>query len=61
MNKDQIKGTAKDLAGKVQVKTGEAIGSKSQEAKGMAKEVEGKAQKDLGDAKETVKNSTRKS
>ncbi len=60
MNKDQVKGTAKEVAGKVQEKTGEAIGSQNQKAKGMAKEVEGKAQKGLGDAKDTLKDSSRK-
>ena len=60
MNKDQIKGGLKEVAGKVQEKTGEVVGSKSQQAKGMAKEVEGKAQKGVGDAKETLKDAGRK-
>ncbi len=55
MNKDQVKGTAKEVAGKVQEKTGELVGSKTQQAKGMAKEVEGKAQKAAGDVKDAVK------
>ncbi|BCT68759.1 CsbD family protein [Nitrosospira sp. NRS527] len=56
MNKDQVKGTAKDIAGKVQEKAGNLTGSKEQEAKGLAKQVEGKTQKKVGDAKETVKD-----
>jgi uncharacterized protein YjbJ (UPF0337 family) len=56
MNQDQIKGTAKDVAGKAQKNVGEAIGSTEQEAKGLAKEVEGKTQKELGDAEETLKD-----
>lgn len=56
MNKDQVKGGLKEAAGKVQEKTGELVGSKSQQAKGMAKEVEGKAQKSVGDAKATLKD-----
>ena len=56
MNKDQVKGGLKEAAGKVQEKTGELVGSKSQQAKGMTKEVEGKAQKSVGDAKETLKD-----
>jgi uncharacterized protein YjbJ (UPF0337 family) len=56
MNKDQVKGTAKDIAGKVQEETGNLTGSKEQEAKGLAKQVEGKTQKKVGDAKETVKD-----
>lgn len=57
MNKDQVKGPVKEAAGKVQEKTGEVVGSKTQQAKGMAKEVEGKAQKAAGDVKDAVKKS----
>lgn len=57
MNKDQVKGTVKEAAGKVQEKTGELVGSKTQQAKGMAKEVEGKAQKAAGDVKDAVNKS----
>ncbi|MEO8997343.1 MAG: CsbD family protein [Nitrosospira sp.] len=56
MNKDQVKGTAKDIAGKVQEEAGNLTGNKEQEAKGLAKQVEGKTQKKVGDAKETVKD-----
>ena len=56
MNKDQVKGAAKDVAGKVQQKTGEAIGSSEQQAKGLAKQGEGKVQKTVGDAKEVTKD-----
>ncbi len=60
MNKDHVKGAIKEAAGKVQEKTGELVGSKSQQAKGMAKEVSGKAEKKVGDAKETLRDSERK-
>ncbi len=60
MNKDQVKGTVKDAAGKVQEKAGDLVGSTSQQAKGMQKQAEGKAQKQLGDVKEAVKDSARK-
>lgn len=56
MNKDQVKGAAKEVAGKVQKKTGEAIGSTEQELKGMARETAGKVQKNLGDARESIKD-----
>lgn len=56
MNKDQVKGTAKDIAGKVQETAGEIVGSKEQEAKGLARQAEGKVQKNVGDAKEVVKD-----
>ena len=56
MNKDQVKGTAKDIAGKVQEEAGKLTGDKEQQAKGLGKQVEGKTQKKVGDAKETVKD-----
>lgn len=56
MNSDQVKGTAKDVAGKVQRKVGEAIGSTEQQVKGAAKQVEGKTQKAVGNVKEAVKD-----
>ncbi|HOE41159.1 MAG TPA: CsbD family protein [Rhodoferax sp.] len=56
MNKNQIKGTAKDLAGKVQEEAGKLVGSKEQEAKGIHKQITGKAERKFGDAKEIVKD-----
>jgi uncharacterized protein YjbJ (UPF0337 family) len=52
MNKDQIKGTAKDLGGKVQEKAGELTGNDKQQLKGLKNQVEGKIQKAVGDVKE---------
>lgn len=60
MNADQVKGTLKDAAGKVQQKTGEVIGSKEQQAKGLAKQVEGTVQKNVGDTKEAIKDAADK-
>ena len=57
MNKDQVKGAAKDVAGKVQEGAGKLVGSKEQQAKGLAKQVTGKAQKGFGDVREAVKDS----
>jgi uncharacterized protein YjbJ (UPF0337 family) len=57
MNKQQIKGATKEVAGKVQKKTGELLDDRSMQAKGMAKEVAGKAQKKVGDAKEALRDS----
>ncbi len=54
MNENQVKGSAKDAAGKVQEKFGEAVGSKEQEVKGAAKQVEGTVQKKAGDVQESV-------
>ena len=57
MNRDQAKGTIKDVAGKVQEEAGKLIGSKEQQAKGLLKQVQGKAEKSLGNAKEVIKDS----
>ena len=61
MNRDQVKGKAKDIAGKVQQKVGEVTGNTSQQVKGVAKQVEGKVQKGLGDANKALKDADRKS
>ena len=49
MNTNQVKGTAKDIAGKAQEKFGEMTNQPGQQVKGMAKQVEGKVQKGAGD------------
>jgi uncharacterized protein YjbJ (UPF0337 family) len=59
MNKDQVKGMAKDIAGKVQEEAGKLVGSKEQQAKGLAKQVSGKAEKAYGDAKEVIKDTVK--
>jgi len=59
MNKDQVAGTAKDVAGKVQRKVGEATGSTDQQIKGAAKQVEGKVQKGAGDATEAMRKANK--
>lgn len=60
MNKDQIKGAAKEVAGKVQRKAGELVDSPEHQAKGAAKELTGKVQKEVGNVKEDVKDSVHK-
>lgn len=54
MNKDQIKGTLKETAGKLQQTAGEVVGSEVQQAKGLAKQAEGKLQKEAGNVKENI-------
>ena len=54
MNKDQVKGAAKNTAGKVQRTVGKLVGSRKQEVKGAVKQVAGKAQQKLGDVKEEL-------
>lgn len=56
MNENQIKGTAKDIAGKVQETAGEIVGSDKQQAKGLAKQVEGKSQKAVGNVQDAAKD-----
>lgn len=51
MNRDQVKGRAKEVAGKVEKAVGRAVGSPKTEAKGIAKEITGKVQKTVGDAR----------
>ena len=55
MNRDQVKGAVKNVAGKVQRQVGKAIDSPEQQAKGLKKEVEGKVQQTYGDVKEAAK------
>jgi uncharacterized protein YjbJ (UPF0337 family) len=56
MNKDQVKGVAKDVAGKVQEKAGKLVGSKEQQVKGLSKQISGKVQKGVGDVEQSVKD-----
>lgn len=59
MNKDQVKGAAKDVAGKVQQEAGKLVGNERMQAKGLAKQVSGKVQKGVGDVKEVLKDATK--
>lgn len=60
MNKDQVKGTAKEIAGKIQQEAGKLTGSEKQQAKGIAKQVSGKVQQTVGNVKEVLGGSSRK-
>ena len=60
MNKNQVKGAVKDIAGKAQEQAGKLVGNKEQQAKGLLKQAEGKSEKKFGDAKEVVKDAARK-
>lgn len=59
MNKDQIKGTAKEIAGKVQQETGKLVGSEDQQIKGLKKQITGKIQQSAGDIEEIIKAKVR--
>jgi uncharacterized protein YjbJ (UPF0337 family) len=60
MNRNQVKGAAKNVAGKVQQKVGELTGSKTQQAKGIAKQVEGKVQRGAGNVEQALDKANRK-
>jgi len=59
MNKDQIKGKAKDIGGKVQEEAGKVVGSSEQQAKGLSKQVEGKVQEKAGDLRDAINKGNR--
>ncbi len=56
MNKDQVKGVAKDIAGKIQEEAGRLVGSKEQQIKGLSKQIDGKVQKGVGDVKQSFED-----
>lgn len=59
MNKNQIKGTAKEIVGKVQEEAGKLVDSDAQQIKGLEKQISGKAQKSVGDVEEIIKDKVR--
>ena len=61
MNRDQVKGTAKDVAGKVQRKVGEATGDIGDQVEGAGRQITGKVQKGIGDVEQKVNEDRRRS
>lgn len=59
MNKDTIKGSMKEAAGKVQKEFGKAVDSPKHVIEGSAKEAEGKGQKAAGHIKDAIKSVTK--
>jgi uncharacterized protein YjbJ (UPF0337 family) len=55
MDKNRMKGKAKDIAGRAQRQVGEWTGNEKGQAKGAAKQVEGKLQNAWGKAKDAAK------
>ena len=55
MNKDQVKGQAKELKGKVKEVAGKAVGNDRLVAEGQVDQIVGKTQSKVGNAKESVK------
>ena len=55
MDKDRIKGAAKDLKGKAKEAVGKITGDAKSEAEGKADQVKGKTQNAVGGAKDALK------
>jgi uncharacterized protein YjbJ (UPF0337 family) len=55
---NQVKGTAKEVAGKIQKNVGDATDDTSQELKGAARELEGKAQRKVGETESKIDRNT---
>ncbi len=56
MNKDEIKGQANEVDGKIKEVTGKVVGDKKLELKGSVQGSVGQAQKKLGDVKQDTKH-----
>ena len=52
--KNQVKGTAKEVEGKIRKNVGDMNDDRSEEFKGSAKELEGKAQRKVGEAQSKI-------
>ena len=51
---NQVKGAAKEVAGKIRKNVGDLTDNHSEEMKGKAKELEGKAQRKVGEAESKI-------
>ena len=60
MNRDQVKGAAKDVAGKIQRTAGDLTGNTSQQIKGGAKQLAGKVQKGVGNIRNDAEQRARR-
>lgn len=56
MNKDTVKGTVDDIAGRAKRHVGEWTGDTNAQAEGAAQQVKGKAEKALGNVKDAAKD-----
>lgn len=56
MDKDQIKGKAKDMAGRAQRQVGEWTGSEEDQAEGAGRQAEGKLQNAWGNVKDGARD-----
>jgi uncharacterized protein YjbJ (UPF0337 family) len=60
MNRNQVKGAAKNIAGQIQQKVGELTANKTQQAKGVAKRIAGSVQKSAGNVEQALDKAVRK-
>jgi uncharacterized protein YjbJ (UPF0337 family) len=60
MNKDQVKGRAKETEGKINEVVGKVVDDKELQAKGKAQEVIGATRAKFGDIKQEVKDASKK-
>jgi uncharacterized protein YjbJ (UPF0337 family) len=60
MNKDQVEGKVKDVAGRIERQAGEWTGDKEKQVHGTLKQVEGKVQNAWGNAKDAEKKAVDK-
>ena len=58
MDKDRIKGTVDDAAGRAKRQVGEWTGDNEAQAEGAAQQVKGKVEKAWGNVKDAVRNTT---
>ena len=56
MNKDQVKGTIDELAGRARQKAGELTGNKRLQVKGIVQQGKGKLENALGSAKTALRS-----
>lgn len=60
MNKDQVKGKVKDVAGRIERQAGEWTGDEKKEVHGTMKQAEGKIQNAWGNVKDAGKKAAAK-
>jgi uncharacterized protein YjbJ (UPF0337 family) len=60
MDKDRIKGTMDDAAGRVKRQAGEWTGNPNTQAEGAAQQIKGKAEKAVGQVKDAVRDAREK-
>jgi uncharacterized protein YjbJ (UPF0337 family) len=60
MNKNQIEGRLKAVAGKVRQKIGQVTGNRKLQVKGVANQIEGHVEKGVGDVEQALDKAGRK-